>query len=104
MTAVGSLIRDVFRQARASGLTATLLTLTAVSVLICTMLEWLPPKDLPDSVDLSVFGFPTSRGANLAEAVGKFQSTLAGLIADTIGVLVTLIWTAGFLPSFFDPA
>jgi ABC-type transport system involved in multi-copper enzyme maturation permease subunit len=29
---------------------------------------------------------------------------LSGGLADTAGVLLALLWTAGFLPTFFDPA
>ncbi len=32
------------------------------------------------------------------------QLLLASFVADTAGVLLALIWTAGFLPGFFDPA
>ncbi len=38
------------------------------------------------------------------DAVIFVQLLLAGFVADTIGVLLALIWTAGFLPSFLDPA
>lgn len=31
------------------------------------------------------------------------QLLLAGGVADTLGLLLALIWTAGFLPSFLDP-
>ncbi len=36
------------------------------------------------------------------DAVRFLQLTLAGGVADTLGVLLCLIWTAGFLPSFLD--
>ena len=29
---------------------------------------------------------------------------LAGVFADTAGVLLALLWTAGFLPSYLDPS
>ncbi len=38
------------------------------------------------------------------DAVVFVQLLLAGFVADTAGVLLALIWTAGFLPGFFDPA
>jgi hypothetical protein len=38
------------------------------------------------------------------ETVHFLQALLAGGVADTAGVLLALIWTAGFLPSFLDPA
>jgi ABC-type transport system involved in multi-copper enzyme maturation permease subunit len=38
------------------------------------------------------------------DAVIFMQLLLAGFIGDTAGVLLALIWTAGFLPGFLDPA
>ncbi|MGD9723023.1 MAG: hypothetical protein AB7O59_17370 [Pirellulales bacterium] len=37
-----------------------------------------------------------------AAAVHFLELVLAGGVADTLGVLLTLIWTAGFLPSFLE--
>ncbi len=37
-----------------------------------------------------------------ASAVHFVQLVLAGGVADTLGLLLTLIWTAGFLPSFLE--
>jgi ABC-type transport system involved in multi-copper enzyme maturation permease subunit len=37
-----------------------------------------------------------------AGAVHFLELVLAGGVADTLGVLLTLIWTAGFLPSFLE--
>src|SRR5690349_17375237 len=37
-----------------------------------------------------------------ASAVHFLELVLAGGVADTIGLLLTLIWTAGFLPSFLE--
>lgn len=36
--------------------------------------------------------------------VSSIQIVLAGYVADAAGVLLALVWTAGFLPSFLDPA
>ena len=38
------------------------------------------------------------------ESVRFVELVLAGGLADTAGVLLALIWTAGFLPSFLEPA
>ena len=35
-------------------------------------------------------------------AIHFFELILAGAVADTLGLLLTLIWTAGFLPSFLE--
>src|SRR5213078_4792525 len=37
------------------------------------------------------------------DAVRFFQVWLAGILADTVGVLLALLWTAGFLPTFLEP-
>src|SRR5262249_21202581 len=37
------------------------------------------------------------------EAVRQVQLFLAGGVADTAGLLLALVWTAGFLPSFLEP-
>src|SRR5262249_20329192 len=38
-----------------------------------------------------------------ADAVRSVQLSLAGILADTVGVLLALLWTAGFLPTFLEP-
>jgi ABC-type transport system involved in multi-copper enzyme maturation permease subunit len=72
----------------------------------------LPPDKIADSgVDVPsgdltlLFGavrVPLAR--TRVEAVRFLELLLVGGIADTAGVLLALIWTAGFLPSFLDPA
>ena len=37
------------------------------------------------------------------DAVRNVQVLLAGLVGDTAGVLLALLWTAGFLPTFLEP-
>jgi hypothetical protein len=44
---------------------------------------------------------PLARDARAT--VHHVQLVLALGVADTLGLLLALIWTAGFLPSFFDP-
>ncbi|HWB01278.1 MAG TPA: hypothetical protein VG713_22465, partial [Pirellulales bacterium] len=43
---------------------------------------------------------PLARDAQ--SAVRGLELILAGGVADTLGLLLTLIWTAGFLPGFLD--
>lgn len=38
-----------------------------------------------------------------SNAIRYVQTLLAGWVADTAGILLLLIWTAGFLPSFLEP-
>lgn len=42
-------------------------------------------------------------GRNREDAVRFVQVLLAGGIGDTAGVLLALLWTAGFLPTFLEP-
>ncbi|MBX7103059.1 MAG: ABC transporter permease [Gemmataceae bacterium] len=61
--------------------------------------------DVPTGAMSLLFGaveVPLSRTG--AHAVRLVQTMLAGGLADTAGVLLALIWTAGFLPGFLDPA
>jgi hypothetical protein len=37
------------------------------------------------------------------DAVRWLQVWLSGAVADTVGIFLVLIWTAGFLPTFLDP-
>ncbi len=39
-----------------------------------------------------------------SDAVHFVQLVLASVIAGTCGLLLTLVWTAGFLPTFLDPS
>ena len=43
---------------------------------------------------------PLARDAR--NAVHTLQLILAGGVADTLGLLLTLVWTAGFLPGFLE--
>lgn len=44
---------------------------------------------------------PLARGR--VDAVRQLQLLLVGVVADTAGVLLALLWTAGFLPTFLEP-
>lgn len=47
--------------------------------------------------------FDALEGKNRTDAVRFLQIWLAGAVADTAGIFLVLIWTAGFLPTFLDP-
>ena len=52
------------------------------------------------------FGFGATKvplGRTREDAVHFVQTWLAGWIADTAGILLALLWTAGFLPTFLEP-
>jgi hypothetical protein len=42
-------------------------------------------------------------GRDAEDAVHFLQLLLAGGVADTVGLLLALVWTAGFLPTFLEP-
>jgi ABC-type transport system involved in multi-copper enzyme maturation permease subunit len=43
-------------------------------------------------------------GRDTDDAVRLLQLMLAGGVADALGLLLALVWTAGFLPSFLEPS
>lgn len=52
------------------------------------------------------FGFGAVRspiGKTKEDSVRFVQMWIAGLVADSLGLLLALIWTAGFLPTFLEP-
>ena len=53
------------------------------------------------SLAFGAIRIPLARDAR--EAVHFVQLVLAAGVADTLGLLLTLVWTAGFLPGFLDP-
>jgi len=74
-------------------------------------------KDAHDSHKLTTSGVSVADGTlslafgavrvavarDVRSAVHFFQLILAAGVADTLGLLLTLIWTAGFLPGFLAP-
>jgi ABC-type transport system involved in multi-copper enzyme maturation permease subunit len=42
-------------------------------------------------------------GRNREDSVRLIQLWLVAAVADTVGVLLALLWTAGFLPTFLEP-
>ena len=126
------LVRDTLRQSIAYGVCWVLLAISVVSTVVCLtagvegavdisqeMPEFLPPQD-PDAHQseklknsgVTVLGgvltlaggavtIPLGRDAR--RAVHFVEVVLAGGVADTLGFLLAIIWTAGFLPSFLEP-
>src|SRR5271166_4757294 len=127
------LVRDTFRQAVASSVFWLMLGCSAVCILVCLSVgvrgaqplhhpgelsEFLPrnfPVD-PQKAALSgvdlisgelTVGFGAIRmelGRDAEDSVRFFQLLLAGGVADTLGILLALLWTAGFVPGFLEPA
>ncbi len=97
VSALTWLIRDVFRRAWASGFVqcAHAFVLIAVGISLC--LNW-------HNGELTILGWRVAQSNELETAVRQFQFNLSWLVGDIIGVLLTLIAMAGFLPAFLDPA
>jgi ABC-2 family transporter protein len=108
------LIRDTFRQARANGILWLMLGVSALCLVFCLSVSTV---NLPLREDVSSFegikgevrlGFGAitidrwSRPRD--DAVRYIELLLLGLVADTGGVLLALIWTAAFLPTFLEPS
>jgi hypothetical protein len=91
------LTRDVFRRARSSGFLHCIVVAIVVATLCCALLRW-------DESRLTLFGWQVALPTKLDLAVREFQFHLAWAIGDVLGVFVTLLATAAFLPTFLDPA
>jgi ABC-type transport system involved in multi-copper enzyme maturation permease subunit len=124
------LARDTLRQALASGVFWLMLTISAICIVFCLSIqpvgglektsgsnpEFLPSSDpetakADKSVDIIngelrlAFGaFPIKMGRDREDAVRHIQLILAGFVADTLGLLLALIFTAGFIPTFLEPS
>ncbi len=96
------LARDTFRQALASGVFWLVLAVTAVSAGLC--LTATLPADGGDAGNLELaFGaWQVPLDGGRAHAVRTVEVHLAGWVADAAGLLLALLWTAGFLPSFLE--
>jgi len=124
------MVRDTFRQSVASKLFWVMLGITGVCTVFCLGMTVDTPgererhpweirdytRDGPDSratqEGIPVAGGKMTIGFGLfefevpkfrADAVKFLQLRLAGILADTAGVLLALLWTGGFLPTFLDP-
>ncbi|MBA4064251.1 MAG: transcriptional regulator [Isosphaera sp.] len=124
------MVRDTFRQSVASKLFWVMLGVTLLCTVFCFGITVdVPgerprhPHEIPSRIPagqvapgaaegtpvsggrmslgfgLVEFGVPKFR----ADAVRFLQVWLAGVLADTVGVLLALVWTAGFLPTFLEP-
>jgi hypothetical protein len=124
------MVRDTFRQSLASKLFWVMLGATALCTVFCLGVSVDAPGErerhpdeirdrLPRGADprAAAEGVPESGGTMTLgfglfraevpkfkeDAVRSLQLWLAGVLADTAGVLLALLWTAGFLPTFLEP-
>ncbi len=129
MSTLRWLIRDTFRQSLAYGIFWILLAVSLITIVVCLTIrvEQAAPGSASSAVsrgtgtDLTTTGnepglhvvrgdltmlFGAIRipfGRDDRHTVHFLQLVLAGGVADTLGVLLALVWTAGFLPGFLDP-
>jgi hypothetical protein len=93
------LVRDTFRQALASGVLWLMLAVTAVTVALCLTASF---PAAGDNLELAFGAWQVPLAEGRAHAVRTVEVHLAGWVADAAGLLLALLWTAGFLPSFLE--
>ena len=116
------LVRDTFRQALASRVFWIMLGVSAVFIVFCLSIsmeqgatrdpelkEYFDPKTgtpgIPKAKMTVLFGmFSYEEFRGKAEQVHFVQVLLASYVASGAGLLLTLLWTAGFLPDFLQPS
>lgn len=110
-----SLIRESFSQAMAGRIFWFMLIVSGLVILFClsVSIEGGEPLVAPDDIELRpergqmsvAFGaFRTALFRDGETQVHFLQLLLAEWVAGAGGILLALIWTAGFLPDFLQPA
>lgn len=123
--AIRWLIKDTFRQAVATRIFWVMLTVSIVAAVFCLgvsvsggidrrepgdteLYHQNKPVDASNPIQgemqllFGAFRVPLPRGQE--DAVRFLQVVLASLVAGSFGLLLILLWTAGFLPEFFQPS
>ena len=120
------LVRDTFRQSRASRAFWLMLGVTAACVAVCLSArvdggrvlkpagevglhgsDGKPPAGVDPNPGRLTLGFGAVRPGRFRDAsaeVGFLQAALAEWVAGAAGTLLALVWTAGFLPEFLRPS
>jgi ABC-type transport system involved in multi-copper enzyme maturation permease subunit len=118
---IRQLARDTFRQSLASGIFWVMLGISAMCILVCLSVrvqggEALPSRqndpepsvlkeEMPGGTVALAFGaVPVPIGRDRIDSIRFIQLALAGGVADSLGVLLVLVWTSGFLPGFLEPS
>jgi ABC-type transport system involved in multi-copper enzyme maturation permease subunit len=96
------LARDTFLQSMTSGVFWFMVAVSVATSLFC--LTAAPPADGSDSLEVAFGAIHVDASHGLPAAVRTLEVHLAGWVADVAGLLLALIWTAGFLPTFLEPA
>ncbi len=129
---IGWLVRDTFRQSLAYGIFWLLLGVSIICVFVCATIQvqgdvaidqgegrdFLPRNDreandvekakrsgvaiVSGQLSLAFGAMSVPLDRDRRDAVHFIELVLAGGVADALGLLLTLVWTAGFLPGFLD--
>jgi len=125
--AIRWLIRDTFRQALASGIFWVMAAVSGLCIAVCLSVsvvggkplegDFLPSQDpevakasgsgvdvVGGELTLGFGAFPIPLGRDAPQEIRFLELLFAGAVADTAGILMLLICTAGFLPGFLDPS
>ncbi len=100
LTAIRWLIRDTFRQSRSAGIFWLMLAVSLACVALCLTVTVVDGPDDSGHLDLAFGAVQVPLASGHASTVRTLEGFLAGWIADGFGLLLALMWTAGFLPSF----
>ena len=103
-TVIRWLIRDTFRQSLATGIFWLMLAVSVVTAGVCLTVD--VTTDAAGSTRIEMLQGAVTFAVNPSSAnpIRTLQLQLAGWVADAAGLLLALIWTSGFLPSFLDPS
>ncbi|HWG46139.1 MAG TPA: ABC transporter permease subunit [Gemmataceae bacterium] len=103
LPAIRWLVRDTFRQSRSAGVFWLMLAVSLACVALCLTVRIVADDSrAPGHLELAfgVVRIPLDQGTTIA--VRTLEVHLAAWIADGFGLLLALLWTAGFLPSFLE--
>jgi ABC-type transport system involved in multi-copper enzyme maturation permease subunit len=93
------LVRDTLYQSLSSGIFWFSLAVIAIASAFC-----LTARVAGERIDLASGLVEFSGPQGLPSAVHTVEAYLAAGVADVGGLLLALLWTAGFLPGFLEPA
>jgi hypothetical protein len=96
------LVRDTFQQARGNGVLWLMLAFVVAGVALCLGVRVV---DVPNEAGRLEFAFETvafSRAEGTLAAVRSLEGFLVGWIADGLGLILALMFTAGLLPSMLE--
>jgi hypothetical protein len=107
-SAIRWLVQDTFHQARASGvcwLTWGVTVACAVGCLTITLREGGGGEPSAETrVELAAGSIAFHVPGGTVDAVREVQVRLGGWVAGAAGMLLAMLWTAGLLPAFLQPA